>query len=74
LILSRESRWGKEIRLNFICTIQKEKSFYPWVWAQTSGNTLPCEEKGVFFAIQILETTELFPIAAKTLEQTGIHG
>jgi arsenate reductase len=47
----------------------KEKSFIA-VWAQTAA-TLPCEK--VFCYSGGTEATELFPMAAKTLEQAGFE-
>jgi arsenate reductase len=58
-----------EIRLNFICTHNSRRSHLSQVWAQTAAsyfniNTVFCYSGGT-------EATAMFPMAAKTLAQSG---
>jgi arsenate reductase len=60
---------NKEIRINFICTHNSRRSHLSQVWAQT----LACHFniKNVFCYSGGTEATALFPMAAKTLEDSG---
>ena len=59
----------QEIRLNFICTHNSRRSHLSQVWAQTAAAHF--HVKKVFCYSGGTEATELFPTAAKTLEQAG---
>ena len=61
----------QEIRLNFICTHNSRRSHLSQVWAQTLAHYF--DIKNVFCYSGGTETTALFPIAAKTLENTGFE-
>jgi len=59
----------QEIRLNLICTHNSRRSHLSQVWAQTAAafynvNNVYCYSGGT-------EATALFPMVAKTLEQSG---
>jgi arsenate reductase len=59
----------QEVRLNLICTHNSRRSHLSQVWAQTAAahfniNNVFCYSGGT-------EATALFPMAAKTLEQSG---
>ncbi|WP_035483974.1 low molecular weight phosphatase family protein [Gaetbulibacter saemankumensis] len=59
------------VRLNFICTHNSRRSHLSQVWAQTMAahfgiNNTFCYSGGT-------EATALFPMAAKTLEQSGFN-
>ncbi|MCV9932812.1 protein-tyrosine-phosphatase [Flavobacterium sp. LS1R47] len=59
----------QEIRLNFICTHNSRRSHLAQVWAQTAAahfgiKNVSCYSGGT-------EATALFPVVAKTLEESG---
>lgn len=61
----------QEIRLNFICTHNSRRSHLSQVWAQTAAahfkiQNINCYSGGT-------ETTALFPMVTKTLEQSGFE-
>ncbi len=57
------------VNLNFICTHNSRRSHLSQVWAQTVSNYYNI--KNVFCYSGGTEATALFPVAAKTLEDTG---
>ena len=57
------------INLNFICTHNSRRSHLSQVWAQTLASYF--EIKNVFCYSGGTEATALFPVVAKTLENTG---
>jgi len=59
----------EEIRLNFICTHNSRRSHLSQVWAQTIAAYFNI--KNVFCYSGGTEATALFPMAAKTLQETG---
>ena len=59
----------QEIRLNLICTHNSRRSHLAQVWAQTAAAHFNI--KNVFCYSGGTEATALFPMAAKTLEQSG---
>lgn len=59
----------QEIRLNMICTHNSRRSHLSQVWAQTAATHYNI--KNVFCYSGGTEATALFPMVAKTLEQTG---
>lgn len=59
----------QEIRLNFICTHNSRRSHLSQVWAQTAATYHTI--KNVFCYSGGTEATALFPMIAKTLEQSG---
>ena len=61
----------QEIRLNFICTHNSRRSHLSQVWAQTLAHYF--DIKNVICYSGGTETTALFPMAAKTLENTGFE-
>jgi len=61
----------QEIRLNFICTHNSRRSHLSQVWAQTLAHYFGI--KNVFCYSGGTETTALFPVAAKTLENSGFE-
>lgn len=61
----------QEIRLNFICTHNSRRSHLSQVWAQTLAYYYNI--KNVFCYSGGTEITALFPMAAKTLENTGFE-
>ncbi len=61
----------KDIRLNFICTHNSRRSHLSQVWAQTLAHYF--DIKNVFCYSGGTETTALFPVVAKTLENTGFE-
>ena len=61
----------QEIRLNFICTHNSRRSHLSQVWAQTLAHYF--DVKNVFCYSGGTETTALFPMAAKTLENIGFE-
>jgi arsenate reductase len=61
----------QEIRLNFICTHNSRRSHLSQVWAQTAAAHF--NVKNVFCYSGGTEATALFPMAAKTLEQSGFQ-
>lgn len=62
---------NKEIRINFICTHNSRRSHLSQVWAQTLA--LHFNIKNVFCYSGGTEATALFPMAAKTLENSGFQ-
>jgi arsenate reductase len=61
----------QEVRLNFICTHNSRRSHLSQVWAQTAAAHF--NVKNVFCYSGGTEATALFPMAAKTLEQSGFQ-
>jgi arsenate reductase len=61
----------QDIRLNFICTHNSRRSHLSQVWAQTAAAHFSV--KNVFCYSGGTEATALFPMAAKTLEQSGFQ-
>jgi arsenate reductase len=61
----------QETRLNFICTHNSRRSHLSQVWAQTAAAHF--NVKNVFCYSGGTEATALFPMAAKTLEQSGFQ-
>jgi arsenate reductase len=59
----------QEVRLNFICTHNSRRSHLSQVWAQTAAAYYTI--KNVFCYSGGTEATALFPMIAKTLEQSG---
>lgn len=59
----------EDIRLNLICTHNSRRSHLSQVWAQTAAAYY--KVKNVFCYSGGTEATALFPMAAKTLEQSG---
>ena len=59
----------QEIRLNLICTHNSRRSHLSQVWAQTAAAHYNI--KNVFCYSGGTEATALFPMVAKTLEQSG---
>lgn len=59
----------QEIRLNLICTHNSRRSHLSQVWAQTAATYYTI--KNVFCYSGGTEATALFPMVAKTLEQSG---
>lgn len=59
------------VNLNFICTHNSRRSHLSQVWAQTMASYYNI--KNVYCYSGGTEATALFPIAAKTLEQTGFQ-
>ncbi len=59
----------QEIRLNFICTHNSRRSHLSQVWAQTAAAHYNI--KNIFCYSGGTEATALFPMVAKTLEQSG---
>jgi arsenate reductase len=62
---------NQEIRLNFICTHNSRRSHLSQVWAQVMANHFSI--KNVFCYSGGTEATALFPMAAKTLKNTGFE-
>ena len=62
---------GKEIRLNFICTHNSRRSHLTQIWAQTMANYFGL--KNVFCYSGGTEGTALFPMVAKTLQNSGFQ-
>ena len=60
---------NQSIRLNFICTHNSRRSHLSQVWAQTLADYFKI--KNVCCYSGGTEATALFPVAAKTLEETG---
>lgn len=60
---------GQEIRLNFICTHNSRRSHLSQIWAQTMAYHFNI--KNVFCYSGGTESTALFPLVAKTLENSG---
>ncbi|MBU2940348.1 protein-tyrosine-phosphatase [Lacinutrix sp. C3R15] len=61
----------QEIRLHFICTHNSRRSHFSQVWAQTMANHFNI--KNVFCYSGGTEATALFPMVAKTLEDSGFQ-
>ncbi|MFV8393571.1 low molecular weight phosphatase family protein [Flavobacterium sp. LB2P6] len=59
----------QEVRLNLICTHNSRRSHLAQVWAQTAAAHFNI--KNVFCYSGGTEATALFPMVAKTLEQSG---
>jgi arsenate reductase len=59
----------QEIRLNLICTHNSRRSHLSQVWAQTAAAHFNI--KNVFCYSGGTEATALFPVVAKTLEESG---
>ncbi|WP_100611328.1 arsenate-mycothiol transferase ArsC [Confluentibacter lentus] len=62
---------NKEIRINFICTHNSRRSHLSQVWAQTLA--FHFNIKNIFCYSGGTEATALFPMAAKTLENSGFQ-
>lgn len=60
---------NQAIRINFICTHNSRRSHLSQIWAQTIAAHFNI--KDVFCYSGGTESTALFPMVAKTLEQTG---
>ena len=60
---------NQEIRLNFICTHNSRRSHLSQVWAQTMASYFKI--KNVYCYSGGTEATALFPMVAKTLENSG---
>ncbi|SEG14255.1 arsenate reductase [Halpernia humi] len=61
----------QEIRLNFICTHNSRRSHLSQIWAQTIAYYF--DIKNVFCYCGGTEATALFPIVAKTLQNSGFQ-
>lgn len=61
----------QEIRINFICTHNSRRSHLSQVWAQTMANYF--NVKNVFCYSGGTEETVLFPVVAKTLQNSGFQ-
>ncbi|WP_299532745.1 protein-tyrosine-phosphatase [Ulvibacterium sp.] len=69
--IQNKAEHGQEIRLNFICTHNSRRSHLSQVWAQTLAayfniKNVHCYSGGT-------EATALFPMAAKTLADSGFQ-
>lgn len=62
---------NQEIRINFICTHNSRRSHLSQVWAQTMADYFNI--KNVFCYSGGTEATALFPMVAKTLENSGFQ-
>ena len=62
---------NKNVNLNFICTHNSRRSQLSQVWAQTAAHFY--QLKNIYCYSGGTETTALFPMAAKTLEQAGFE-
>lgn len=62
---------NQEVRINFICTHNSRRSHLSQVWAQTMAFYFNI--KNVFCYSGGTESTALFPMAAKTLENSGFE-
>ncbi len=60
---------NQEIRINFICTHNSRRSHLSQIWAQTMAYYFNI--KNVFCYSGGTESTALFPMAAKTLQNSG---
>src|SRR5690606_32850925 len=69
-IQSKDSN-HQEIRINFICTHNSRRSHLSQVWAQTLAYHFTIQY--VFCYSGGTEITELFPIVAKTLQNSGFQ-
>lgn len=61
----------QDIKLNFICTHNSRRSHYSQVWAQTMAHYFNI--KNVFCYSGGTEATALFPMVAKTLQNSGFQ-
>ncbi|WP_299057232.1 protein-tyrosine-phosphatase [uncultured Polaribacter sp.] len=69
--IQKKVRENLEIRINFICTHNSRRSHLSQVWAQTMANyfnikNVSCYSGGT-------ESTALFPMVAKTLQNSGFQ-
>lgn len=62
---------GEDIRINFICTHNSRRSHLSQVWAQTMAYFFNI--KNVFCYSGGTEATALFPMVAKTLQNSGFE-
>ena len=62
---------NQEIRLNFICTHNSRRSHLSQIWAQTMAHYFNI--KNVFCYSGGTEATALFPMVAKTLQNSGFE-
>ena len=62
---------GQDISINFICTHNSRRSHLSQVWAQTMADYFNI--KNVFCYSGGTEATALFPMAAKTLKNSGFQ-
>jgi arsenate reductase len=62
---------GQDIRINFICTHNSRRSHLSQVWGQTMADYFNI--KNVFCYSGGTEATALFPMAAKTLKNSGFQ-
>ncbi|PKQ61831.1 protein-tyrosine-phosphatase [Labilibaculum filiforme] len=62
---------GEEIRLNFICTHNSRRSHLTQIWAQAMAHHFGI--KNVFCYSGGTEGTALFPMVAKTLQESGFQ-
>ena len=69
--IREKDRTDQEIRLNFICTHNSRRSHLSQVWAQTMAYYFNL--KNVFCYSGGTEATALFPMAAKTLKNSGFE-
>ena len=69
--IQQKTKNEEVINLNFICTHNSRRSHLSQVWAQVVANYF--EVKNVFCYSAGTEATALFPVAAKTLENTGFE-
>ncbi|MBP0902909.1 low molecular weight phosphatase family protein [Mariniflexile gromovii] len=67
--IQQKNAKGEAIRINFICTHNSRRSHLSQVWAQTMANFFNI--KNVLCYSGGTEATALFPVVAKTLENTG---
>ncbi|SDE22019.1 arsenate reductase [Pricia antarctica] len=63
--------YSREIRINFICTHNSRRSHLSQVWAQTLAYHFHI--KNVFCYSGGTESTALFPMVAKTLQNSGFE-
>ncbi|UMB61294.1 protein-tyrosine-phosphatase [Lutibacter sp. A80] len=62
---------NQEIRINFICTHNSRRSHLSQVWAQTIAKYFNL--KNIFCYSGGTESTALFPVVAKTLQNSGFE-
>jgi arsenate reductase len=67
--IQEKKNTGQAINLNFICTHNSRRSHLSQVWAQTMAGYF--DLKNVFCYSGGTEATALFPMAAKTLSNSG---
>lgn len=70
-VLQSKVSKGQDIRLNFICTHNSRRSHLSQVWAQTMANYFHI--KNVICYSGGTEATALFPMVAKTLQNSGFR-